>query len=154
MRVGLGGDFQRLKRALDVRMSPVLSGITMAVIAEIENKLTPYPPSSEANRPGGPGSRWYERGYGSRWLTMRGQMRGRKTSQMLGRKWQKQRRGRIGAVLGSPVTYAPYVHHDERQARFHGQRGWVTDKKAVEYVVRSGKVDRIVRQAMTRSFGR
>ena len=100
MRVGLGGDFQRLKRALGVRMSPVLSGITMAVIAEIENKLTPYPPSSEANRPGGPGSRWYERGYGSRWVTMGGQLRGRKTSHGTTRRRQEPA-GRIHMFLGA-----------------------------------------------------
>jgi len=138
----LGADFKR-----------PLRGATLAIAQAIQHELTPYPPTTEANRPGGPGSRWYERGYGPKRETMAGVITGRKTSEVLFKSWGIERRGIIGQVLGSKASYSPYVHSEEKQAKFHGKRGWVTDEDAVKKVERDGTIERIVSQAVMHALG-
>ena len=138
----------RLQRKLGTDFKPVLRGATKAIAGAIEGEIAPYPPKTIANSPSQP--RWYERGYGPRW---HGGTGGRKTSQNLGRSWGIKSKGSIGAVLGSRATYSPYVHSHEKQAKFHGARGWVTDKEAVEKVVNRGDVEKIMRQAVRKALG-
>ena len=80
-------------------------------------------------------------------------MGGRKTSETLGRRWGVERRGTIGAVLGNIATYSPYVHDEEKQAKYHGRRGWVTDEKAIKRIERRGTVKRIVEDAVMHALG-
>ena len=143
----------RVQRTLGRNITPVLQSVTMAVATEIHGKIAPYPPASAANMPGGPGSQWYERGYGPRWMTMRGQIRGRRTSQTLGRRWSVSGWGRIGAVVRNIASYSPFVHSHEQRAWFHKRRGWVSDEEAVDKVLRSGAIDRIVDAVIMRHYG-
>ena len=55
---------------------------------------------------------------------------------------------RWGMQLGSRASYSPVVHHHKEQARFHKARGWVTDKMAVDKLLKSGKIDRAVKAAV------
>ena len=119
-----------------------LASVRMAVAAEIQDRLAPYPPASEANDPSRP--RWYERGFGTRWRGGRG---GNKTSQMMNRQWDL-RAISTTAVLRNMATYSAYVHHDPadggpHQAWFHGPRGWRTDKQVIAQVISDGTVQEI-----------
>lgn len=135
-----------LKRALDGNMQKVVQRASVPITREIHKIVSEYPGASEANRPN---HRWYERGYGPRWSRKDGSIGGRKTSEMLNRSWGIQRK-RWGMVLGSRASYSPVVHHHKEQAKFHKRRGWVTDKQAVDKMLRSGKMDRIVKAAVKR----
>jgi len=142
-----------LQKKLGADFKPAMRGATKAIAAEIQGKIAPYPPATSANRPAGPGSRWYERGFGSRYQRKDGIRSGRKTSETLGRRWGIQSQGRIGAVLGNLATYSPYVHSAEKQAKIHGKRGWVTDEEAIEKVERAGTIRRIVEDAIMHALG-
>ena len=61
MRAMLGRDFQ-----------PALRAATEAIAEQVRHELTPYPPATIANSPSNPNRRWYERGYGPRWLIVGG----------------------------------------------------------------------------------
>jgi len=91
----------------------------------VKGKIATYPPSSEANTPNQ--RRWYERGYGSKWMRADGSIGGRKTSEMLGRKWTiGERNAGLTQVVGNNASYGPFVQDAESQAAFHGRRGWKT----------------------------
>lgn len=145
--VGLGA----VQRKLNIDLKPALSAATKAIALEIQGEIAPYPPSTIANSPSNPTGRWYERGYGPKWRVKSGAVHGRATSQTLGRRWAVKQRG-LGAVLGNSATYSPFVHDKNKQARFHGARGWVTDATAIENVIRSGAARRIIGQAITRAI--
>jgi len=138
---------QQVQRALGVDFKPAIRAGLQGIAAEVQGTIAPYPPASEANSPGNANGRWYERGYGPKWLTKAG-VHGRKTSQMLGRRWAIKPHGGMGWTVGNTATYSPFVHSAEKQARFHAKRRWVTDAQAVEVVVKSGKAKRILVQAI------
>lgn len=145
---------QEVKRALGVDFRPAIRAATQAIAVEVQGTIAPYPPASEANSPGNANGRWYERGYGPKWLTKAG-VHGRKTSQMLGRRWVIKAHGGMGWAVGNTATYSPFVHSAEKQARFHAKRRWVTDQQTIEAVVRSGAAKRIlVRAIVARIKGR
>lgn len=104
-----------------------------AAASHIRGKVNVYPPTTIANSPGNPSGKWYERGYGSRWIRKRaGGVGGSKTSEMLGRRWTTaQRMGGLQQVIGNNVSYGKYVQSRADQAGFHKARGW----KAIEDVV-------------------
>jgi hypothetical protein len=72
---------------------------------------------------------WYERGYGVRYIGGGG----RPVSEDLINRWtiKARNRGRT-VVIGNNASYAVFVHSEEKQAHFHGQRGWKTDKQVLE----------------------
>lgn len=153
-----------LQRKLGADFRPAMRGATRAIAAEVQGVIAPYPKESEANKARAFGSafsistrkaanRWYERGYGPRWARKDGGVGGTKSSETLGRRWGIKRSGRIGAVLGNIASYAPFVHSDEKQAKFHGRRGWVTDKDAIKKVEQAGTIKRIVSDAVMHALG-
>ncbi len=78
----------------------------------------------------------------------KGRVHGRKTSQQMGRGWGIARYGDIGQQITNRATYARWLHGAGTQAKWAGSRGWITDRFAVQHVVSSGAVKRIVRQAI------
>jgi hypothetical protein len=66
-------------------------------------------------------------------------------SQRLGPSWATQNRG-IDAVVGTRVTYAPWVQSDKQQQPMHAATGWVTDKQAIEKAQAAHVADRIWKQ--------
>lgn len=97
----------------------------------IKGKIAQYPPSSEANVPNQ--RRWYQRGWGSKWMLRDGTVHGRKTSETLGRKWTVQTRDAgLTVVVGNNVSYGPYVQDADHQAPFHKARGWKTAQEVVK----------------------
>ena len=99
----------------------------------IKGKVDTYPPSTIANSPSNPTGRWYERGFGPRWVRKRtGGIGGSKTSETLGRKWTTaSEAGGLRQVIGNNVSYGEYVQ-GEKQASFHRSRGWKTVEDIAE----------------------
>jgi len=69
-------------------------------------------------------------------------------SQNLGQSWAVRPMASTAAVVGTRVTYAPYVQSATHQQPFHADTGWVTDREAVARVKRSGVIHRIMRAAI------
>ena len=114
-----------------VKFSEVFTPIMTAATVAAKGKIAKYPPSSAANSSGQ--KRWYERGYGSKWRVKDGSIHGRKTSQMLGKSWTtKVEDGGMRGIVGTKVTYAPWVQDRNRQASYHRRRGWVTVQDVAE----------------------
>ena len=95
----------------------------------VRDKIKTYPQSTDANSPRDfvPGGKntWYQRGYGPKWVRKDGTVGGRKTTEFLKQSWGVQATN-TQVVIGTKVTYAPYVHDEETQADFHKRRGWKT----------------------------
>lgn len=145
-----------------VNFKPALRTATRAIALEIQGIVAPYPPETAANmKPGWfvigggkRGNRWYERGYGTKWLRRDGSEGGRKTSQMLNRQWNVQRHGDIGAVLGNKASYSPFVHGADQQASFHAAHNWRTDEAGVKHVSQTGAANKIVNSAIDNTLRR
>lgn len=127
----------RLKRkARNLQQLDELRGEVRAGAIHVMGKVKQYPPATEANMPRtevvGGSARvlpWYERGYGVRYPGGGG----RPVSEQLGQRWTvRSLAGGLGAVISNNASYAVFVHSEEKQARFHGRRGWMTDKDVLE----------------------
>lgn len=55
-------------------------------------------------------------------------------SERLGPSWATENRG-IDAVIGTRVSYAPWVQSKERQQPMHKNTGWVTDEDAIQAAI-------------------
>ncbi len=55
-------------------------------------------------------------------------------------------------VVGTRVSYAPYVQSAEKQQPFHADTGWITDRQAVQDVQQAGIVDDIVQRILDRAL--
>ena len=105
----------------------------VAGAAELQTWVKEYPPKTEANRPRTHGG-WYERGRGSMYANKAGAVRVVKSSQMLNRSWSMRHTftpDSAEVVIGTRATYAPFVHDESRQARFHKARGWRTVQEGI-----------------------
>jgi hypothetical protein len=120
-------NLQRLMRKLnDLEKLEAIKPALQAAALHVKGVIAVYPPSSEANTPGQ--KRWYERGYGTRWPGG-----GRKTSEILGKRWTiKARDGGLTQVVGNNAKYAIYVQSKEHQMHKHGERGWKTDRDVLD----------------------
>ena len=62
-------------------------------------------------------------------------------SQRLGASWQVVKWGN-GAIVGTRVTYSPWVQSAEKQQPQHAATGWTTAEQALDKVDKSGIVPR------------
>lgn len=130
----------RIARKLDkLENAQYLSAAMTAGLSHLKDGVAQYPPASEANQPYQ--RRWYERNWGSKWMRRDASIGGRRTSEMLGKSWTTRIENRgVRGILGTKVSYAPFVQDKTRQARFHAMRGW----KTVQDVIRERR-RRVVR---------
>ena len=68
-------------------------------------------------------------------------------SQRLGPSWATANRG-MDAVVGTRVTYAPWVQSDKQQQPMHKATGWVTDKQAIDKAREERVAERVWDQVM------
>ena len=110
----------------------------------LKGVISEYPGSSSANSPKPYPGRWYERGYGTRYVRKSGGVGGRRTSQTLGKRWSvKKENAGMTVIVGNNASYAKWVQGANTQARFHKARNWKTtqdvadkeSKKAVSIVM-------------------
>ena len=111
-----------------------MKGVMHTAGSMLKNFMAVYPHKTAANRPGGPGSRWYERGYGPRWMRADGSVGGRQTSETLGRRWTSRVQGKTSAIVGNNASYAPYVQSAAKQAAWMSPIGWRTDQEGIDEV--------------------
>jgi len=124
---GLDELLRKLKNLQEMKL---VKAALKASGADIQGIMVVYPPATAANSPSG--DHWYERGYGSRWRRRDGSIGGRRTSEMLNRKWTiREELGGMQVVVGNNVTYGHWVQGDE-QTWFHRAHGWKTTKDVVE----------------------
>ena len=123
-----------LTKKLDAATSATMvRGILAAGAEMLKSYIAVYPNATQANSPSGPGSRWYERGFGSKWQRMDGSVNGRQTSEVLGRRWTISVRD-TEAIVGNNTSYGPFVQSAERQAAVHRRNQWRTDVDAIREV--------------------
>ena len=122
-----------------------------ASAVHVKGKISKYPRSSEANVPNQ--RRWYERGYGSRWMRRDGSIGGKKTSETLGKRWAvREERGGMTQIIGNNASYAVFVQDKDEQAAFHALRGWSTAQQVAQdetpVVIRfvQDEIDKILNQ--------
>ena len=99
----------------------------------LKSYIAVYPKSTAANSPGGPGSRWYERGYGPKWQRKDGSVNGMQTSEALGRRWAVEVHD-TEAIVGNNASYARFVQSDSEQATVHRRNQWRTDVETIREV--------------------
>lgn len=143
----------RLQRRFNRNLKPAFRRASLATAEVIRDKIAKYPPATIANSTANPGGRWYQRGYGPRWARKDGSVGGRKTSEQLGQSWTSKQKG-IGAIVGTKVSYAPFVQAASFQAGFHRGRGWMTDRRAVLEIIKQGAVKRIFTKAILHELRR
>ena len=132
MTSSITGDAELRRKLAKLQDMSQIYPALMAGGVHVAGKLKEYPPSTAANSPGGPGSQWYERGWGSRWQRMDGSMGGRQSSETLGKKWTMQGSGGDKVTIGNNVSYGPWVQGSVKvggvgpQASALAEIGWKT----------------------------
>lgn len=132
---GVAALAKELRKDLDRSLEPAY----LAVAELVRGEIAPYPPAPPYTPPS-----WYERGYGTRYQDRNGRKTGRKTSEMMGRRWEVRSRGDGAALVQNFASYAPWVHSYAKQAKVHTRRGWVTDRAAVQRVERGGAMRKVI----------
>lgn len=120
----------------------------LAIGHQVIDLISPYPTQPNPANP----NRWYQRGFGSRWRRKDGSLGGRRSSEQLGQSWAVKADSE-GAVVGTKVSYAPWVQEAEHQARIHRETGWKTDVLVVQEITDSGVVEDIVLSAVAAAVG-
>lgn len=141
----------RVEQRLGVPLEPVLRPAFLAIGQEIKARIGIYPGpveypirwKSEKQR------RWY---FAHRRGNLPYVRQTDSESQRLGPSWAVSMLP-FGAVVGTRVTYAPFVQDAERQQPFHRDTGWRTDREVVEEVVESGVVERACGMAIEAAYG-
>jgi len=68
-------------------------------------------------------------------------------SQRLGPSWATENRG-VDAVVGTRVTYAPWVQSKEKQQPMHAKTGWITDEEAIQASMGARVPERILEEVL------
>ncbi|MCZ2459158.1 MAG: hypothetical protein LC128_05990 [Chitinophagales bacterium] len=127
-KVGISIDTRELAKiaeSLDI-MPAFKSGMYAAGIY-LKGVISEYPSSSSANQPKPYPGRWYERGYGTRYIKKSGGMGGKKTSETLGKRWTvKKSNAGMTVTVGNNTSYGKWVQGHNTQAQFHKVRNWKT----------------------------
>jgi len=139
----------KLQRKLGRGARPVIRTILLGVAEEIKGRIAEYPGpvvypirwASESQR----------RAYFAKRKGMGPYVRQTDSfSERLGPSWATRMEGDDRAIVGTRVSYAPWVQSAEAQQPMHAATGWKTDEEAVEEVEQSGAIERIFSQAMSK----
>ncbi len=117
----------RVKKVIDDPTSR--RRVLLRAVLELKDLAAAYPVAGRWNSaPGTKGdNRWYQRGYGSRWLRKDGTFGGSNTSQRLQQSWntEVQRTDEFTASAFTDVTYAPYLLDEEKpRVNWAQSHGW------------------------------
>jgi hypothetical protein len=124
-------DLRKLAKKLDIE-DAFKDGL-FAAATYIKGVISEYPPATAANLPQPYPARWYERGFGTKYKTKDGTIKGNKTSEILGKRWTvKKLDNGNDAEVGNNASYAPFVQDKTRQAKKHKQTGWPTVQQVAE----------------------
>ena len=127
-RIQIKGLDELIKKVNTLEKMDAVKAALKQAATHLAGEMAEYPPQTAANQPPVP---FYVRGRGTQTAT-----RNLGNSEDLGQKWRaanpKIRDGGMTVVIGTNVSYAPYVQSDEFQARWMKQIGWQTDKTVLE----------------------
>ena len=138
---------QRLSR---VASNQYMTGTMQVATDVLRTEIAVYPPATDANQP--MARRWYERGFGPRWMLRNGQIRGRRTSETLGRRWTTRvTNGGMTGIVGNNASYAPFVQSARQQSRVMARIGWKTDEEAARK--QAPKIVQLFKDAIERALG-
>ena len=117
----------RVKKVIDDPASR--RRVLLRAVLELKDLAAAYPVAGRWNSaPGTKGdNRWYQRGFGSRWLRKDGTFGGINTSQRLQQSWntEVQRQDEFTASAFTDVTYAPYLLDEEKpRVNWAQSHGW------------------------------
>ena len=136
---------EQLVRKLGAGAVPIIRALTRAVGEEIRAEIARYP--GPVRRP----FKFASKKSAAFYRAMRRQAglgpyvrNSDPFSQRLGPSWATEERGAIDAVLGTNVTYAPWVVDAKRQQPGHKVTGWITDEEAGRKVEQSGVAERLL----------
>lgn len=140
-----------LKRLDKSRMETVAKRVVSRLAEMIKAEAIPYPPEGPWNRPGGPGSRWYQRHFGPRWMVKSGAIHGRDTSEQMQKRWLVNVKDSWRAYIGNTAKYSDYVMGTQ-QAAFHAQHGWRKLEDIARQVV-DANMRNVAREEIDREIG-
>ena len=133
-----------LQRKFAIDPKTKITDALEAVGKIVKRELETYPPPNAGNAPKsyqrGRWNTWYERGYGTRWVTSRGQVMGRRTSENLGKQWTLTASG-LTATISNGASYAGWVHKTGKQTGFHAAHGWMTEINAATKALNSAEAE-------------
>lgn len=133
---------------LTTDLASVLKPVAIGTAKALEDIISPYPDQLTPIDP----DRYYERGYGPRWIRKDGSTGGKKTSERLNTRWAVRPYGALGAALLNLASYAPFVHALDEQAGIHADAGWVTDDEAIAEIEAAGTVETLLNAAIAHTF--
>jgi hypothetical protein len=142
-----------LRRAVDpARFARAVVGIRLGVAEKVRDAIARYPgpPRHPIRWASAKQKRWFFAALREGEIEAPYVRQSSLTSQRLGPSWAVAEEGRI---VGTRVTYAPYVQSAEHQQPFHADTGWRTDRQAVAEIVAAGAVGEIARNVL-RKFWR
>jgi hypothetical protein len=136
------------------RLNHVVQMASLAVAAEAQDRIAPYPAQSHRKQPFT--SDKQRRGFFARLRS--GEIvvpyrRGGPGSEALGRSWSIRPYGDMGAVLENSASYADLVHGADTQTAYMRGSGWKTDEGVVTAIEQDGTVERIAEQVIAREYG-
>jgi hypothetical protein len=136
--------FDEVAQQLSRNLAPEVGASMLAIGAEIQDRLAPYPaaPARKAEA-----RRWYERGYGWRTKSGKGD---RAVSEQMNRRWDIQPKG-LSAEVVNLASYSGGVQGKDQLAIFK-RIGWPNETEVVAEVENDGTVVREVEDAIRRTF--
>ena len=144
---GLDKLITRLSR---VASAQYMTGTMQAATDIIRHEIMISPPETAANQPGA--RRWYERGFGPRWMRRDGSIGGTRTSETLTRKWTTRvEDGGLTGIVGNNASYAQVVQSARQQSRVMADIGWKTDEEVARK--QQPAIVRLFKTAIERALG-
>lgn len=144
-----------LQALITINLRPALFAACVAIAAEAQNRIAPYPAPRHAPQPFV--SAKQRRGFFARLkkgeITVPYERRGAAGGD-LGR-WrivQSQGAGQVSLVNDGPA--AKLLHGARTQTKYHAATGWKTDKGVADGIADDGTAGRIVEQAVAAAFSK
>ena len=69
-------------------------------------------------------------------------------SERLGSSWATEHRG-LDAVIGTKVSYAPWVQSAKKQQPMHANTGWVTDEQAIQATEDAHVPEKVLKEVLS-----
>jgi len=141
-------------------VTPALKAGIKGATEHVKGKAATYPPQTMANKPrtyktgAGFDNFWYQRGWGQKWALSGGGWHGRKSSEVLAKRWStKYKNGGLTGIVGNNASYAVYVQGtNETQVKALKNIGW----KGIDTIAEEEKdtVTKFIQDKVDRALGR
>jgi hypothetical protein len=143
---------EALLKDLKVPLAPILSDITFASAELLQKEMAVYPGPS--HQPVLWASAAERARYHAQRRTLGLPLKYQRTTDYMSRQllegWSLLRTNQTDTLLSNRVHYGPFVQSAEFQSPQHKATGWITDKKGIANVERSGDVERVAQRIVAR----